>query len=192
MSFIQVDNPYKERIFIYGMIQQGKTVLAKYLVQQYDLQGIHTVVLDTVHNHKYTLKHGEIVKPPFARKEELFLTLCQDIWKKGNTVFVIEEIDQFCTPQYLPPELDSIIQMGANRNISLIATTRRVAEVHGSVVGNCLHHFIFKAFLPRDLEYYQKYVGKIVWQAKDLAPFHFIYYKVGGSPQICQPIPMRK
>ena len=175
----------------YGMRGSGKTILLKYLMQQYDLQGIRTMLFDTMHNHNYTLKHGMIVKPAFAQKEQIFLNTCKQVWKQGNTVFAIEEIDQFCSPQFMQPELDSIVNLGRNRGISYIAVTRRLAEVHGTIIANCDHHFIFKAFLPRDLEYYQKYVGKIVWQAKDLAAYHFIYYKVGGSPQICKPIPLR-
>lgn len=190
MSFINIEKPLQEGIMIYGMRGSGKTELLKYLINQYDLQGIRTVIFDTMHNHNYTLKHGIIIQPSFSLKELTFIKTCKQVWKKGNTVFAIEEIDQFVTPQYMPKEIDSIVNVGRNRRISYIAITRRLAEVHGTIIGNADHHFIFKAFLPRDLEYYQKYVGKIVWQAKELQPYHFIYYRVGAKPQICKPIPL--
>lgn len=177
---------------LYGIRGCGKTELLKYLIRSYDNEGIRTLVFDTMHNHRYTLKHGAIIKPQYAMKEDAFLKACNHVWKEGNIVFAIEEVDQYCKPQWLHPELDSIVNVGRNRGIGYIATTRRIADVHKDVIANCEHHFIFKAFLPRDLEEYQKYVGKLVWQAKDLAPYHFIYYKVGGEPQICRPIPLRK
>jgi len=188
ISDIDISNPYQECIFIYGMRGSGKTKLLEYLLRQYDLRGIRFLLFDTMHNHKWETKHGKIIRPPFGLKNKLFEHACIHTWKQGNMVFAIEEIDQYCNPRYIPPFLDSLIQLGRNRNISIIATSRRVAEVHSTIVANCDHHFIFKAFLPRDLEYYQKYVGKLVWQALKLPPYHFIYYKVGSSPIICRPV----
>lgn len=188
ISDIHITNPYQECIFIYGMRGSGKTELMKYLLKQYDLRGIKTYVFDTLHQYKINLKNGKIIKPSFAMKQAIFAKVCYYLWSKGNYVFFIEEIDQFCNPRWLPSYLDSLVQLGRNRNISVIATSRRVAEVHSTIVANCEHHFIFKAFLPRDLEYYQRYVGKIVWEALNLPKYHFIYYRVGENPMICKPI----
>jgi len=186
---IKIDLPYQQCIMIYGMRGKGKTKFLHWLLDQYDIRGIRFVLFDTAHQFtKWKPKHGTIISPPFAQKMTYFLKACRQIWKQGNTVFAIEEIDQYCSPRWLPPELDSIVNIGRNRRISFIATTRRIADVHKDIIANCDYHFIFKAFLPRDLEEYQKYVGRMVWMAKDLPDYHFIYYKVGSQPHIMRPI----
>jgi len=193
MSFIQIEKPLQECTMIYGIRGCGKTKLLQYLLNQYDIKNIPFLLFDTMHNHNWQPKHkqSKIIKPPYRLKHAYFIKTLNYAWKKGNIIVAIEEIDQYCSPRFLPEELDSIVNLGRNRGISYIATTRRIADVHKDVIANCEHHFIFKAFLPRDLEEYQKYVGKVVWKAKDLPSYHFIYYRVGGEPTICKPIPIK-
>jgi len=130
-----------------------------------------------------------IIKPHFANKENYFIATCKDVWRKGNQILAIEEIGQFCTKHYKPPELDSLINLGGNRNIALWFTTRRVAEVHNDIIANCQHHFIFRTYLPADVEWYASVVPKSVIElSKNLPKFHFIYYQIGHEPKIYQPV----
>jgi len=112
----------------------------------------------------------------------------EEKWKEGNCVIAVEEMDAYQTVWNLSPSLKKLINWGGNRNLSLWYTVRRLADVHKDIVANCEHHFIFRAYLPNDIEYYRKFVGGVVDYAKDLQPYHFIYYRVGSKPVFCRPV----
>lgn len=190
---ITFDNPLKECVLIVGMRQEGKTNLLAYLLSQckvkykcFDTMGIIT----NANFQPLKPKFQTIIKPIFAIKENYFIEICKNVWKEGNQIFAIEEIGQFCTKHYKVPELDSLINLGGNRNIALWFTTRRVAEVHNDVIANCQHHFIFRTYLPQDVEWYAGVVPKsVIEMSKNLPKYHFIYYQIGHEPKIFQPVP---
>lgn len=189
---IQFLNPLKERVAIIGMVQEGKTNFLKWLLT---ITLNRYTVFDTlgqVSMGNFTpLKPDiqKIIKPPFHQRIPIFQQTCKQVWKEGNQIFAIDEISEFCTKWEILPELDIIVKMGGNRNIGMWFTTQRVAQVHNNILGNCKHHFIFRTFLPQDVEWYSKFVPKeIILQSKDLPPYHFIYYQLGRDPQIFKPV----
>lgn len=188
---IEIARPLKDCLFIAGMRQEGKTNLLANLLNStfnpytlFDTMGVFTKA------RFKPLKPDiqRIVKPAFSMKESVFKQTCNEVWNEGNQIFAIEEVGQFCSPHFLPPELDSLVNLGGNRNIALWVTTRRVSEVHGDIIGNCHYHFIFKVYLPRDVDYYKSYIGNVVEMAKDIPKFHFIYYKLGGMAKLYKPV----
>lgn len=174
------------------MRQEGKTNLLAYLLQHtfnpyvcIDTMG----VLTKAHFQPLKPKTQQIVKPSFAKSQDTFEQLCSFIWKKGNIIFAIEEINQYCTKHMIPDKLKSIINLGGNKNIALWFTTRRIAEVHNDIVANCIHHFIFRTFLPQDVDWYSSFIPKdVILMSRDLPKYHFIYYRIGGQPKIFKPV----
>lgn len=184
-------NPFKECVAIVGTRQEGKSNLLKYLLW---LLTLPYTCFDTmgVVGKNFEPRDPEtqrIIKPRFAKKEPAFSQACKDVWNQGNLIFAIEEVGCYCSKHVLPAELDSLINQGGNRNIALWVTTRRVAEVHNDIIANCQHHFIFRTYLPQDVEWYSKVVPKdIIAQSKELPKYHFIYYQLGGEPRIIKPV----
>jgi len=189
---LHLDNPFKENVCIVGMGQEGKTNLLADMMWHdpnpytiFDTMG----VFSRKNFQPLRPKTQRIVKPHFAQKTPSFLKTCKEIWGQGNCIFAIEEMSAFCTKHYMPPELESIINQGGNKNISYRFTTRRVAQIHNDIIANCQHHFIFRTYLPQDVEWYEKVVPKeIIMQSKDLPKYHFIYYPLGGQARLYQPV----
>lgn len=175
---------------VYGLRQKGKTTFLQVLIKHYSDRGIRVVVFDTMHNHNILkeLPHVQVIQPKYGQKKQVMEQVARKVFNEGNLVFVIEEVDQYCTAQLLPDYLDSLINLGGNRNIALIMTSRRMAKVHNDLVGNCDYHFLFQSFLPQDLSYYDDYIGKVAWECKNLPDYHFIYYKLGEEPVFCRPV----
>ena len=186
---IKISRPYRECVQWYGMRQSGKSNHIKYTLIR---TPTNWILVDTLHQHNWPPlkpKIQQIVKPSYNVDLPLFLDeIIDEKWKEGNCVIVVEELDAYQTVWNLSPSLKKLINWGGNRNLSLWYSVRRLADVHKDVVANCEHHFIFKAYVPNDIEYYRKFVGKVADYAKDIAPYHFIYYRVGRKPQFCKPV----
>jgi len=186
---IHIEQPYKKCVQAYGMRQSGKTVLLKYLLVRTPCRYI---LVDTLHQHDWKPLHSDvqqIVRPSPSEDLPLFLDgIIEEKWREGNWIIVVEELDAYQTVWNMTQGLKKMINWGGNRNVSLWYTVRRLADVHKDIVANCEYHFIFKAYVPNDIEYYRKFVGDVADSAKDLLPYHFIYYRVGGKPEFCKPI----
>lgn len=189
---IRFDNALKENVCIVGMGQEGKTNLLAYLMER---DPNPYTIFDTM--GRFTQgsfkplrpKTQCIIKPRFAQQSPLFLETCKEVWSQGNCIFAVEEMSSFCTKHYLPPELETVINQGGNRSIAYRFTTRRVAQIHNDIIANCQHHFIFRTYLPQDVEWYEKVVPKeVIMMSKDLPKYHFIYYPLGGQARIYQPV----
>jgi hypothetical protein len=161
------------------MRQDGKTNLLKWLTLGQVGKGFKPLKPDV----------QQIIKPEWARRNQEFDKVCVDVWNKGNLIFAIDEVSVFCNKWEMPDPLNRLISMGGNRNIAVWITTQRVAQVHNNILANCQYHFIFKTFLPQDVEWYSKFVPKeIILKSKDLPRFHFIYYPLGREPTVCKPV----
>jgi hypothetical protein len=188
---IYFEQPLKECIAIMGMRQEGKTNLLKWLLNSTPLKYTAFDTLGQIGNFKpLNPKIQRIVKPKsWSLRLPSFLKTCQEVWKEGNQIYAIDEVSQFCSKWEMPEPLKMICNMGGNRNIALWITSQRVAQVHNDLLANCKHHFIFRTYLPQDIDWYGKFVPKeIILMSKDLPPYHFIYYKLGSDPIIMKPV----
>jgi DNA helicase HerA-like ATPase len=173
------------------MIQEGKTNFLKWLLS---ICPVRYTVFDTLGQVRKGFNPvkpdiQQVITPRFDQRLRIFEQTCNDVWNKGNQVFAIDEISEFCSKWELPDHLGRIIKMGGNRNIGVWVTTQRVAQVHNDVLAGCKHHFIFRTYLPQDVEWYSKVVPKdIILMAKDLPQWHFIYYQLGKEPQVFKPV----
>ena len=190
MSQIYIQKPYDENVAFIGMGGRGKTNAIAYFLYQMALRKVRWILFDGSCNHRWPAPEGcQIIHPPKYKGLETFLTVCRKVTEIGNLILAIEEIEEFETPQQMPPELEEIINRGRARyHIAYWWTSRRPAEVHGSIIGNSDHHMIFQTFHPRDIEYYKKYVGDLIENAKNLPPYHFLYYHVGSQPVVMRPV----
>lgn len=191
---IMISQPYKDCVLITGMRQDGKTNLLKWLLSQCGRE-VNYTVFDTmgVVSRGFTPLNPEkqkIVKGRYDYQASEFSKTCKEVWKAGNQIFAVEEVQEFCTKhQFYEPQLKDLMNLGGNREIALWFTTRRVAEVHNDIIANIQHHFIFRLYLPQDKEWFSKFVPKeIIEQSQSLPPYHFIYYRVGRDPQVMKPV----
>ena len=190
MSQIYIQKPYDENALFVGMGGRGKSNLLAWMLYQIRLRGARWILFDASCVHRWQAPEKcQIIHPPKYRALETLLEVCKKLTEIGNIIFAIEEIEEFVTPQTMPAELEELVNRGRSRyHIAYWVTTRRTAEVHGSIIANSDYHFIFQNFQPRDVEYYKHYVGDVAENAKKLPAFHFLYYHVGDEPILMSPV----
>jgi hypothetical protein len=188
---IYFQNPYKDCVAIIGMRQEGKTNLLKWLLRNTTNR---YVVFDSLGQVSVGFKPlrpktQKVIIPEWSRREEIFDAVCLDVWRRGNLIFAVDEVSLFCSKWDMPEPLNRLISMGGNRNIAIWITTQRVAQVHNNILANCQYHFIFRTYLPNDVEWYSKVVPRnVILMSKDLPRYHFIYYKLGEKPVVMKPV----
>jgi len=187
MSFIYV---------IAGKRGLGKTTLLKSLLENYESSNI--IVFDYLSeydienfniafglneiNQNILNKKDKYVKLIFRPNKEDNLTIeksfdkiCEIVLLSNNTIFIIEECDNFCSPYYLSEPFRQIIEYGRHQNISIIATTRRLGNLNRSLTAQANKLFTFRQTEKRDLEALN-FLGLNINQVKDLDNFKYIEY----------------
>lgn len=200
---IQFTNPYKECADFVGMRQCGKTNLIAYLLVML-ANGCNVWVFDTLNQvakafSGYKPPNLTIIPVNWATKDDQFKAACRAVWLRGNVVFVIDEVHLFhAKKKTLPEHLAILLNQGGNKNIAVWVASQRCAQVHNDILAACNHHFIFKLFLPQDLDYMCDFVPKEFIKgdpndptkpcARNLEQYHFIYFRVGAEPQFFKPV----
>lgn len=80
-------------------------------------------------------------------------------WIVGNVVLVVDEIDAVSSPTSVPPSLARAIRYGRHRGLSIIASSRRAAEVPRLLTSQADEIISFNQSEPTDLDYLRRYVS---------------------------------
>jgi energy-coupling factor transporter ATP-binding protein EcfA2 len=87
---------------------------------------------------------------------------CGIVWKGQNLWVVFEEIHQVvqtASPASMPPQLRKIVNRGRHKNISLISTGLRFAEIPRPITAGANLFIIFHTAEPLDVEELRRRVG---------------------------------
>jgi hypothetical protein len=74
------------------------------------------------------------------------------IYGQGRMTLGIEEVPFFCQPGFLPPGLDRIARLGRHREVSLVYTGQRMAEIARRLTAATDAFILFAQHEPRDLD----------------------------------------
>ena len=88
----------------------------------------------------------------------IFDALCQWVYEVGNMAFVVEELSFFAGASFAPEPLATIIRCGRHRNIDLIATAQRAADVPKVLIALANQAVIFNQSEPNSLDYLSKWI----------------------------------
>jgi len=194
LSQPEINLSSSDRIMIVGVTGTGKSVLLRHLLKIYRTQIIKTIIYDSQHQHGDLERKNQalVYQPEEVDDVEEFEKICKMVDKRSHVVFAIENIDFYSTPQKpQSPTFKRLVHLGRMKGIGLVMTTRRIADVHKSPCSQVKHWFIFRTFLPNDIEYLRKFVGTTADQAMNLPDYHFIYWSF-GRVQVCNPIPLEE
>lgn len=94
------------------------------------------------------------IQPAF----EYFMRLS---WIARDCTCVIDEVDAVSSPISIPQELSRSIRYGRHQNVSLIAASRRAAEVPRLLTSQADEIVCFNQTEPGDLKYLEKVTGDV-------------------------------
>ena len=169
---------YDQDICILGSKGSGKSYLANQLLK--GLNGIHVWVYDF--NHQFhssraivfndltkmlevsdSAKRGHYILQPHDNSENTFRRFCEEGFKRGNLVLMMDEAHSFLTKQKQLKEFNNIILSGRPRGISCITISSRPASLPNNVLTNAKHVFSFKLNLESDVKFLEGFLGSDVW-----------------------------
>lgn len=168
---------------VIGQRGTGKSVLADQLFQSYQDEGHKVFVYDTVRDHPNFKREC-----PSNPSLDDFEAWAKKLYKEGNLIVGIEEIDMICTSSQIGPEFKKLISLGRHEGIGLVLTARRIADVHKLPPSQAHHFFIFRCHLPNDIIYLRKFIGDDVDLLPTLKDYHFLHW-FNGKSQVCEPVP---
>jgi hypothetical protein len=109
------------------------------------------------------------------------------VYDVGRLCYVIEELSFFTSANYLPDSLSALVRCRRHREIDLIATAQRAADVSKQMIGLTSMAFIFKTTEPNSLDYLARWIpGNLVSALPGLGVGEFVCYdflKAAGSIQ---------
>ena len=169
---------YDQDICILGSKGSGKSYLANQLLK--GLNGIHVWVYDfnqQFHSSRAIVfndltkmlevsdsaKRGHYILQPHDNSENTFRRFCEEGFKRGNLVLMMDEAHSFLTKQKQLKEFNNIILSGRPRGISCITISSRTASLPNNVLTNAKHVFSFKLNLESDVKFLEGFLGSDVW-----------------------------
>jgi hypothetical protein len=88
---------------------------------------------------------------PRSQEEESLNRLAREVFRLGSICFAVEEVPWFSTPASQPEGLDLIARMGRHRQIDMVWTAQRIAEVSKRLTAATDVFVLFASTEPRDL-----------------------------------------
>lgn len=184
-----------EVILITGQRGQGKTTYIKSQI------GLHSRVIifdllgeftdyDTAHNVREFFEmlsenKGEnfFVLSLYDPKtsEENFHVVCEAINRLEDIMFVVDEIDYFCSTHSIPKQFDEIVKRGRHQGLQLMVATRRPHEIPPIIRSQVSQLVTFRHIEPRDLEYLKSIIDIPEEEISKLKEFHYVKWSVRGG-----------
>lgn len=186
-----------EVIVIFGKRGSGKTTLAKKLI----LGRKRLFIFDTLREYKVGLVTYDIIQAiefltehqdrifrlsfsPETNDKIAFDHSCKLIYALEDLTFLIEEVDNYCSAQNVSEVFSKIIRYGRHKNISLITTSRRTAEVPRLLTSQATDFYIFSHHEPRDIDYFSHlFSPNVAEKVRQLKKLQYIHSKPESDKQ---------
>lgn len=116
-----------------------------------------------------------------AQEFDHILRLC---FYFSNIQVVIEEIQLYSSPHFLPKWLKNSLLIGRHRNLSILATSQRPGEVNKTILSQCSHIFCGNIIEGNDLKYVSAFLNLEAKKLSTLPDRQFIYFSKNGIREI--------
>lgn len=169
-----------ELMTVSGMRGVGKSHLTKEIIKTRLIpKNIDYYIYDL--NDEYREFPQKNVFVPKTTSETEFEEVAKKIWNAGETVFTIDEAENFINVRKpLTESMTSITRRGRHRQIGTIAITRRIAEFSKEFFSLSDWIVMFKIFSPNDIRYVAEFISKEdADRLSSLKPYHYLVYREG-------------
>jgi len=152
----------------------GKSTAAMYFASMFP----RYVVYDAL--GEYMQEGFENVYIPNSADSEEFDRFGTYVWAVGNMMVVIDEAETFMPEgKVLAPSMFRIIMQGRHKDLGMICTTKRIAELKKTLVSQAKYILLFRHFLRNDVEYIRAFAGDRAYELKNLKDHRFMLYSMG-------------
>jgi len=182
---------------ILGQRGWGKSFLCKKAQEQFDRR----IVFDPMHEYppasgrtivksgpecvlalkavRQTAKNFEIViqfdpEIPHESLERQFDELLRVIYYFGNVLVVVEEVQEYSHPHFLPHWLRKLLLTGRHKKIAMIFTSQRPGEVHKTILAQSHYKICGKIEEGNDLRYLANFFNAETPKLVHLEPRTFL------------------
>jgi len=189
-----INNVYKENQFYLGIRQTGKTNALAYNMSRttvpytvWDTAGALSKLYRPLNpktqriiNPKQRLKH--IPRKLYPEYElDLLHKTCESVLAVGDQLFVMDEVQQYCTKATIDPFLEDIITVGGNSGsenggVGFIGTSQTPRQVNNVILANIRHFWLFFIWLEQDLDWLKSVLNKdVLKELPVLPPYHYLF-----------------
>ena len=98
--------------------------------------------------------------------------VCDYVFEIGDLTLALEEVPHYCTAGSMPEGLDMLARMGRHRQVDLIYTGQRFAELPRRLTATTDYFVLFGQREPRDLEALAERVGRDLAGRVEKSPLH--------------------
>jgi hypothetical protein len=109
-----------------------------------------------------------------------------------NTVFVLDEVHQYCSKRWIDPCLQGVVTARGNQKIGFIGTSQTPNQIHNNILSNVTHFYIFRLWLDSDLKWLHSSVDgdekKKVPLLRKLPKYAYAYYLQGEKIEFGAPV----
>lgn len=150
-------------ICVFGKRGYGKSTLSKQIIQLYSKVFIYDSLNEyydvavAVSMRRLPKHHHHFRYAFHTTQEGEFDKVCEMIYEAGDMLFVVEECDWFCSANYTSENFKKIIRYGRHRNISILAISRRPADLSRLLTSQANYIISYRQTEPRDIEALEKY-----------------------------------
>jgi len=177
-----------EVILITGQRGQGKTTYVKNQIGIYsriilfDLLGEFTYYETAYNLREFFEKLSAVKDENFfilnyynpKTSEEDFHVICEAINRLNDIMFVVDEIDYFCSSRSIPKQFDEIVKRGRHQGLNLIVATRRPHEIPIIIRSQMTSLITFRQIERNDLQYLKEIIDLPEEDISGLEKFNYI------------------
>lgn len=190
-----------QRVTVIGKTGSGKSYWTKKVIPQFK----RVLLYDPKHEHKKDFPNAKvtsrlgkvqrwikedkffIIYQPFDISPEQFNELCKSVFKRGNMVLILDEVENLGD---FVSWHEKIIRMGRTRGVGIWHLIQRPCYIPSNYILSESEHFImFKISLKSDRKKIEGFVGDQAEELRTIKEYHYFYYDVlEDDPRLCSPI----
>lgn len=180
---------------IFGKRKSGKSYLARKINSAYPRQVIIDPVADWTDGelvfsfNSFAEKLNEKRKsgensfkiifrfsPDDKNTEEIFNEILRLCYHFGDMQVVIDEVQMFCNPHWMPAYLKNLAFIGRHRKVGLCVITQRPAQINKGLLSQAEHIFCGQLHDKNDLRAVADFIGDDLDKLISLPARNFIYF----------------
>lgn len=180
---------------IFGKRKSGKSYLAREICSAYPRQVIIDPVADWTDGEVVTsfnlfaeklrnkiennIRNYKIIfrfNPDEKLTSDIFNEILRLCYHAGDLQVIIDEVQMFCNPHWMPPYLKNLAFIGRHKKVGLICITQRPAQVNKGLLSQSEHIFCGQLHDKNDLRAVADFIGDDLNDLISLPARNFIYF----------------